>query len=387
MKFDKTVLQVIPALDAGGAERATLEIAEAVVEAGGRALVATRGGRLAGEIERAGGEIFLMPVHSKNPLAIAANRGRLVKLIREEKVDIVHARSRAPAWSALWAARAAGVPFVATYHGAYAAKTPLKRLYNSAMARGDVVIANSEYTAAAIRKQFALDEARLRVIPRGVDLRIFDPDKVAGERIDALSRLWGVKPGAGALRLLLPARLTAWKGQDVAIEAVAGLASTMGGTGQAQDLQLVLPGDAQGRDDYRAALQRAIEMRGVRDMIHLVGHCADMPAAYAWADAVLAPSTRPEAFGRVAVEAGAMGRPVIAAAHGGAQETVIDGETGYLVAPGNAKALAGAIAALAGMGPEGRKAMGARARERVRRLYSLEAMRRATLEAYRSLGA
>ena len=282
------------------------------------------------------------------------------------------------------AARGTGVPFVATYHGAYSAKTPLKRLYNSAMARGDVVIANSEYTARAIRAQFAVDEKKLRVIPRGVDLRLFDPENISGERVAALARDWGVEQGRpSTLRLLLPGRLTSWKGHGVAIEAIAAIASS----GQKLDLQLALPGDAQGRDDYRDALQRAIDMRGVRDMIHLVGHCADMPAAYAWADAVIAPSTRPEAFGRVPVEAGAMGKPIIATAHGGAQETVIEGDTGLLVAPGEAEALAGAIARLAAMGPEGRRAMGARARERVRRVYSLEGMQRATLEAYQSLGA
>ncbi len=389
MTFRATVLQVIPALDAGGAERTTVEIARAVVEAGGRALVATRGGRLVEEIEAAGGEVFPMPVHSKNPLTILANRNRLKNLIERENVDIIHVRSRAPAWSALWAAKATGKKLVATYHGAYEAKSPLKRLYNSAMVRADLVIANSAYTAAAIRGQYAIDEKKLRVIPRGADLDAFDPARVTAERAQALMRGWALPPANGALKLLLPGRLTSWKGQAPAIEAAALFVARErekappSNASQPLVLQLVLAGDAQERDGYVAELRREIETRGVRDMIHLVGHCADMPAAYGWADAILSPSTRPEAFGRVAVEAAAMARPVIASDHGGSRETVIDGETGVLTPPGDAGALAAAIARIAQMGVAGRAAMGARAQARVREIYSSRAMCEATLNAYK----
>lgn len=384
MTFSKTVLQVIPALDAGGAERTTVEVASAIVQSGGRALVASRGGRLEAEIIEAGGKIFHMPVHSKNPLTILVNRRRLLRLIRDERVDIVHVRSRAPAWSALWAARAANIPLVATYHGAYEAKGALKRLYNSAMVRADLVIANSAFTAASIRAQYHIGEDRLIVIPRGADLARFDPAGVAAGRIDALARGWGVGRDEDTLKLLLPARLTVWKGHDLAIEAVSCLALGNPGlrTGHRRKLQLIFAGDAQGRDDFAASLRRDVETRGVRDLIQIVGHCSDMPAAYAWSDAVLAPSTRPEAFGRVAVEAGAMARPVIAADHGGARETVVDGETGFLTKPGDAAALAAAIEAVAGMTASERRAMGARAKERIARLFSIEAMQRSTLDAY-----
>jgi len=389
MTFRATVLQVIPALDAGGAERTTVEIARAVVEAGGRALVATRGGRLVAEIEAAGGKVFPMPVHSKNPLTILANRDRLKDLIEREKVDIIHVRSRAPAWSALWAAKATGKKLVATYHGAYEAKSPLKRLYNSAMVRADLVIANSAYTAASIRAQYAIDEKKLRVIPRGADLDAFDPATVTAERAQALMRGWALPPANGALKLLLPGRLTSWKGQTTAIEAAALFVARerekapRSSASQPSVLQLALAGDAQERDGYVAELRGEIETRGVRDMIHLVGHCADMPAAYAWADAILSPSTRPEAFGRVAVEAAAMARPVIASDHGGSRETVIDGETGVLTPPGDTGALAAAIARIAQMGVAGRAAMGARAQARVREIYSSRAMCEATLDAYK----
>lgn len=389
MRFDKTVLQVIPELETGGAERTTVEIAAAIIAAGGRALVATRGGRMAAEVIAAGGEIVSMPVHSKNPAVMWANRGRLISLIRREAVDIIHVRSRAPAWSALWAAGAVGRPLVATYHGAYRAVNPLKRLYNSAMVRADLVIANSAFTAAAIRAGYDLGGRPLKVIPRGADLARFDPAAVPPARIEDLTRLWGFSEGRRGFRLLLPARLTPWKGQAEAIAAVARLAARVSSaaSGQAPDLQLVLAGAAQGRDEYAAALQRQIETRGVRDMVHLVGDCADMPAAIAWADVVLCPSTRPEAFGRVAVEAGAMARPVIASDHGGARETVVDDVTGVLAPPGDVAALADAIARLQAMSQDERDAMGARARTRVQQRFSSEAMQRATLEAYAELMA
>jgi glycosyltransferase involved in cell wall biosynthesis len=387
MHFDQTVLQVIPELETGGAERTTVEIAQAIIAAGGRALVATHGGRMSAEILAAGGEVFPMPVHSKNPAEIWANRGRLLSLIRAQGVDIVHVRSRAPAWSALWAARAAGKLLVATYHGAYRATNPLKKLYNSAMIRADLVIANSAFTAAAINAQYDLKGRVVQVIPRGADLARFDPAAVSAARIEQLTTGWGLAPQPGAFRLLLPARLTPWKGQAAAIAAVARLAKgpRRSASGQAPDLQLVLAGAAQGRDDYEAALRRDVETRGVRDMVHLVGDCADMPAAVAWADVVLSPSIRPEAFGRVAVEAGAMGKPVIASDHGGARETVADGVSGMLTPPGDIDALADAVAAMMAMSDAERGAMGAKAQERVRERYSSDAMCRATIEAYAAL--
>ena len=169
-----TILQIIPRLDTGGAELATVEITQAIVRAGGRAFVMSEGGRMAGDIERAGGENVPFAAATKNPLAIIANAIRLVRFIRERGVDIIHARSRAPAWSALMAARATGTAFVTTYHGAYGNRGPLKALYNSVMARGDLVIANSDYTGALVHERHATKKARIRVIHRGVDLARFD---------------------------------------------------------------------------------------------------------------------------------------------------------------------------------------------------------------------
>jgi len=385
-RFDRTVLQVVPRLDTGGAERTTYEIASAICEAGGRALVATAGGRLAAGVEQAGGEIIPMPVHSKNPAQIFANAGRLARLIRKRGVDIVHARSRAPAWSALLATRRVGAPFVTTWHGAHGATGPLKRWYNSALVRSDRVIANSRFTADAIMAVYALERERLRIIPRGADLDDFDPARVSQERVNQLAADWAVAVEKPAFRVLLPARLTPWKGHEVAIEAAARL-KTLSETGKGRDLTLVFCGGAQGQPEYFERLRAMINERGVGHMVHLVGDCADMPAAFAWADMVIVPSTRPEAFGRVAVEAGAMGKPVAAAAHGGALETVVDGETGVLVKPGDAAALASSIDRVRAMSADDREAMGEKARARAVSIYSAAAMCEATLRVYEELAS
>ncbi|MEO0673143.1 MAG: glycosyltransferase, partial [Pseudomonadota bacterium] len=270
--FNYTILQVIPELDAGGAEQTTLEIVQAVVDAGGRALVATAGGRLCGAVRDAGGEVFEIPVGQKSPIAIWRNARRLRQLIADEGVDLVHARSRAAAWAAERAARQSGVPFVTTYHGAYSEKNRFKKAYNAVMARGDIVIANSQFTANLIRERYNIDEDRLVVIPRGVDLERFNRDAISEERIAALRDAWGVT--AGDRIILLPARLTRWKGQVVAIEAFSRAVRE----GLDDNVQLILAGDAQGRDDYVSALQSAIAENGVARLVKLVGHCSDMPA-------------------------------------------------------------------------------------------------------------
>lgn len=388
-RFDHTILQVVPRLDSGGAERTTLEIAGAVVRAGGRALVVSEGGRFAPEIERTGGEVVIAPVASKNPATIWRNGRFLARLIEQRGVGLIHARSRAPAWSALAAARKTGVPFVTTYHGAYQSAGPLKQWYNSSMLRADLVIANSHFTAERILSDGFENPQRLRVVPRGADLSLFNPTRMTDARLKKLTAQWGLNDDDSAFRLLLPARLTSWKGHEIAIEAAERVKNNLmksgDASGKTSGLTLVFCGGAQGRDGYQQTLRALIEKRGVRDMIHLVGECADMPAAYSWADAVLAPSTRPEAFGRVAVEAGAMARPVIASDHGGARETVIDGANGFLISPEDAEALSDAIERLMLMEPEERNLMGEKGRARATSVYSSAAMCDATLRVYSEL--
>ncbi len=271
------------------------------------------------------------------------------------------------------------MPFVTTYHGIYNAGNALKRLYNSVMVRADAVIANSEWTARHVLEEHRIDPAKLSVIPRGVDLAAFDPAGIAPDGIAALRESWGARPGD--IVVLLPGRLTRWKGQLVLIEALARLARA----GSLGTVLAVIVGDAQGRGSYEAQLRNAIAASGAAEHIALLSHTGDMPRAYLAADIVVSASTDPEAFGRVAAEAGAMGRPVIATAHGGAHETVVDGETGRLVAPGDAAALAGAIAALAQMDAQARAQMGARGRMHIVSRYSLERMCADTLALYRKL--
>jgi glycosyltransferase involved in cell wall biosynthesis len=372
-----TLLQVVPELETGGAELSTLEVARAVVRAGGRAIVASRGGRMAAELAADGGELAPMAADSKNPLVILGNARRLAQLIREEKVSLVHARSRAPAFSALWAARAEGVPFVATYHGIYKAKSSLKRWYNAVMTRGDLVIANSDYTRRHVLAEHGLDPASIVTIPRGVDLEAFDPMRIPPGRIAALGEAWGLAPADRRVKFLLAGRLTRIKGHLTLVAAAARLKAA-----GREDFVILFAGDDQGRVDYRQEVVQAIAAAGLQDQVRLVGHCSDMPAAFLLADVAVLPTTKPEAFGRAAVEPQAIGRPVIASADGGPMETVAAGRTGWLAAPGDPAAWAEAIGHAIDIGPQARAEMGQNAMARARALYRTDAMCEATLAAY-----
>jgi glycosyltransferase involved in cell wall biosynthesis len=374
---------VIPRLDAGGAELSVVEIAGAVARAGGRALVLAEPGRLAAAVAAAGGEVVPFPAATKNPLRILDNARRIARIVAGEGVDLIHARSRAPAWSALIAARRTGVPFVTTYHGAYNQTNGAKRLYNSVMARGDAVIANSRYTARLIADRYGTPPGRLTVIHRGVDTAAFDPARIASERAAQLRRSWGVGPDRRVI--LQAARLTRWKGQGVLIEAAARLTRR----GLLQDAAVVLAGDAQGRDSYVAELESQVAGMGLEGQVHLVGHVADMPAAYLAAQVTVVASTEAEAFGRTAIEAAAVGCPVIATDIGAPPETVLaepavaaDAATGWLVPPGDPEALAERLAAALALGPSSRTVIGERARRHAVASFSVEAMQLATLGVY-----
>jgi glycosyltransferase involved in cell wall biosynthesis len=372
------ILQIVPMLDTGGAERTAIDIARALKGTGWTALVATRGGRLAPELSEAGGELIRMRMDSKNPRRIWSNAAELARLIRRRNISLVHARSRAPAWSALLAARRCGIPFVTTYHGIYRAKGPFKRWYNSVMAKGDVVIANSQWTAEHVRKTYA--PKRLVTIPRGIDLDYFDPGKVDPSRVAALRARWHVQDNERLV--LLPGRLSRWKGQLVLLAAVGLLQKT---DRLPPGVRVVIGGDAQKRDLYREELKDAVSHHELHGVASVEDHIEDMPAAYCAADIVVSASTEPEAFGRVPPEAGAMGKPVIATDHGGARETVLDGETGLLVLAGNVTALADALADLLARPKEELAAMGSKARAHIVQNFSLDRMCAETLAVYREL--
>jgi glycosyltransferase involved in cell wall biosynthesis len=384
-----TILQIIPRLDAGGAELSVVEIAAALTLAGARALVLAEPGRLTPKVAAAGGEVTAFPAGTKNPIRMLANARAILRLIEREGVDLVHARSRAPAWSALMAARRARIAFVTTYHGAYGETNALKRLYNGVMARGDIAIANSRYTAGLIAERHGTPRGRIEVIHRGVDEGVFDPRRVAHDAAAALRTRWDVALETPII--LLAARLTSWKGQSVLIDAVARL-SAAGHLGQAV---AILAGDAQGRDDYVHALQSQISRHGLEGVVRLVGHVDDIAAAYLAAHVTVIASTEPEAFGRTVIEAAAMGCPVIATDIGAPPETVLaqptvarDDMTGWLVPPGDAQALAQRIAEALTLPSADRAAIGARARAHVLAHFTVRGMQRRTLSVYdRLLGS
>jgi len=381
----RTILQIIPDLEAGGAERTAVDVARGLTDVGARALVATEGGRLVAELQAVGGVWLPFPAASKNPLAMALNVRKLVLLCRHEGVELIHARSRAPAWVALAAARVLKLPFVTTYHGSYNSRSAVKTLYNSVMARGDVVIANSAYTAELILAKHGFARDRIRVVNRGTDFSSFAPQAVAPERIQSLRRAWGVEPHQRIV--LLPGRLTGWKGQRVLIEAARIMRD-----GGDVDTAFILAGDPQGREGYVKELDQQIAKAGLEGRVRRVGHCADMPAALLAAAVVTVPSTEPEAFGRVAVEAQAMGIPVVVSDLGAVPETVLappqvaPGErTGWRVPPGDAAALAAALEGALTLRPSARGNLALRARQHVERHFSLETMVRETLDVYCAL--
>lgn len=373
----RTVLQVLPALVGGGVERGTVDMAAAIVEAGGTAIVASEGGPMMRELERAGATHVSLPLASKSPATIWRNAGRLARLIRAHDVDLVHARSRAPAWSALLACRRTGTPFVTTMHAPYPYRSALKRRYNAVMTRGDRVIAISDYVARDARERYGLDPAVVRTVPRGVDTARFAPGAVNGRRVATLAERWRLPVDRRVV--LMPARLSRWKGQAVLIEAMALLGRT--------DLRCMIVGADPATDAYRRELEALARARGVDTVVQIADLCDDMPAAYMLADVVVHASTEPEGFGRVVAEAMAMGRPVIATDLGAPPEIVEDGRTGWLVPPGDAKALADAIGRALGQSPEQRDRMARAARDRVAARYTARHMAAATLAVYRELWA
>lgn len=368
------VLQAVPALNSGGVERGTVEIARALKTVGWRSVVASSGGTMENELARAGAEHIAMPLERKNPLAIFRNAGRLAKLIRRRNVALVHARSRAPAWSALIAARRAKRPFVTTFHGAYR-ENGFKHWYNMVMAKGDMVIAISDFIADHVRRHFRIDESRLVTIHRGVDTATFDPTRVSAERMIQLANAWRLEDGKSVV--LLPARLSRIKGQAVLLEALAAL--------DPSDVTCVLLGAEGSGSAYRREVEGLIERHHLGASVRIVPPCRDMPAAYMLADVLVSTSIHPEGFGRTIAEAQSMGRPVIASDHGGAPEIVVEGKTGWLVRPSDVAGLTEALAAALALKGAERNLMAARARENVLEKFSLERMCGQTLDVYRRL--
>lgn len=369
----KTILQILPEMQSGGVERGTIDIACAIIAAGGTALVASAGGRLVRELDAIGATHITLPLASKNPFIMHKNRKKLVALLQEHKVDIVHARSRAPAWSAYKAAKDTDTRFLTSFHGTYGTKGWGKKRYNSVMTKGETVIAVSNHIKQHILEHYPdTPEDKIAVIHRGVDMQRFDPGKVGADLVLKQREAWRIPIEAGVV--FMPGRITRWKGQHVLLQAMQQLQETH------QNLFVVMQGDVSGSKQYLQELKRFSETHKLYNLRLITEATPSITMCYAAADIVVAPSIAPEAFGRTPPEGSAMGKPVIATQHGGAQETVEHGKTGKLVPPGDAAALAEAIAYYANkpFSAAARK----RARSHINTHFSLQQMQEKTLEVY-----
>ena len=375
-KDNPTILQVLPELNSGGVERTTLEVASAITKAGGRSLVASAGGSMVDELERRGGHHIPFPLATRNPIKLAANIRHLRHMFLAEGVDIVHVRSRAPAWSVYKALKGMNLPLVTTFHAPYNTNIIFKRFYNSVMARGDRVIAISQFVLDHIRKEYDgqpwFSPQRLRLIHEGINLKFFDPKNVTDERINHLREKWSLEPDSKVI--MLPGRLTRWKGQGVLLEALSLIKSG--------NVNIIMVGSDQGRVDYRQELMDIAEKLDLHGRLRLVDHCKDMPAAFMLADLIVSTSTDPEGFGLVMAEAQAMGKPVIASSHGAAMEVVVPNETGWHVPPRDPQALADKIDEFYALSPNQIEKMSKLARNHVEEDFSKITMCRKTLGVY-----
>lgn len=369
------LLQVLPALHSGGVERGTVEIARAAVKAGFESLVASNGGYMAAEISRSGAEHFTLPLKSKNPFTMWQNSKRLEEIIRREKVDIVHARSRAPAWSAWLAAKRTGCHFITTFHGLYSTQNRLKRKYNAVMTKGEKVIAISNFIKEHLQETYGVEEERIEVIHRGVDFQHFTCQNMNPERKIKFTKVCSLPDDLPII--MLPGRITRWKGQKFLLESLKLLPH--------RNFFCIFVGSDAGHPRYLRELKATIRDLGLEENCRLVGNMLDMPALYMLSSIVISASVKPEAFGRVAVEAMAMGRPLIATDIGASRETVIDGETGWLVAPGDTVAMARKIDEILAMSNEELQVIGQKAMEHVRQNFSSEQMYEKTIDLYRGI--
>lgn len=387
MQKKPVLLQVLPSLVAGGVERGTVDIARAAANQGFVSLVASAGGRMEKEIMAAGAQHIALPLLGRGPLTIWRNISRLQQVIKDHKVDIIHARSRAPAWSALYAAKQENIHFMTTFHGTHSTKGPGKKYYNSVMARGEKVIAVSQHIANHIRDTYgeiavaAGDiSQRLEIIYRGVDMNLFNPSIISDEQKEHFRLMWDLQENWPVI--FLPGRFTRWKGQDFLLQGLAELRQK-----QKDPFYCVMAGDATKHPTFVAEIRAMADSLGLTEFLRIVEPVSDMAAAYALSTVAVTASVRPEAFGRIAVEAQAMGTPLVATDIGGSCETVLPGKTGWRVAVGDNVALAEALgeALQVGMAADAREYYAAVARQHVADNFSLDIMAEKTIAIYQSL--
>ena len=367
------ILQILPELGSGGVERGTLEMADAIVQAGGKSLVVSQGGQLVRALETLGAQHITLPVASKNPLTMKNNARKLQKILRQYQVSLVHARSRAPAWSAYYAAKAAHVPLVTTFHGTYGTSGLGKKRYNKIMIKGEKLIAVSRHIKDHILQHYEVDAKKIKVIPRGVDIQAFSPDVINTNHITNLVDEWHLDE-INAPIIFFPGRLTRWKGQHIALEALAKL--------KHRNFICLFAGNTNKHPNYVRELYQMIDHYRLEKNVRFVSSTQYMAEAFHISDLVISPSIEPEAFGRVIVEAGAMERIIITTNHGGAKETVKDGRTGFLVQPYDIDALSDAIDYTLNMPKHQKERMQHNARTHVAQHFSITHMQNATLDVY-----
>ena len=382
MSSNLKVLQVIPKLGYGGAETGCYDIAHYLPENNCDSFIVTSGGELLKFIDKEKVKVIRLPVHSKNPLLIIINFIALVGIILFNNISIVHARSRAPAWSCLLATKVTGRKFVTTFHGTYNFQNNFKKFYNSVMVRAHLVIAGSNFIFSHIKENYSKhlnSKKKLMVIFRGINVDYFDPTtKIEGDKKKLLKK-WDIEKDKKIL--LLPGRLTPWKGQEMFIEAINIVNTELG----YEAFYVVVLGSDQGRDLYKKKLIRLSEQYRMTKQIRFIDHCKDMALAYEVSDIVVSASIEPEAFGRVAVEAQSMEKPIIASNIGGSNETIIDEKTGFLFETGNAKSLSQKILKTLSLDETSLKSVGIEGRKNIIKKFNVEKMCFSTYSEYKRL--
>ena len=368
-----TIVQILPAMVRGGVERGTVEMADAIQKHGGRAIVISRGGPMVRHLDRLGATHYQLDVHAKNPFRWPQVRSRLKAILSRENADLVHVRSRVPAWIALPAAAALGIATVSTVHGRFTAPSVLKRIYNRKLLKTDHIIAISNYVKDLITSQYVNVEERLTVVHRGVDIDLFNPNNVNQTRI--VNFVEGLAIPEDVPVIMLPARATKWKGHWILLQALAKIKD--------RPFICLMIGAGDGKPAFVSELVRYGRQLGLEGRFRLSPLVDDMPAALMVADVVAMPSITPEPFGRVALEAQAMGRPVVAFDHGGATESIRHDETGWLAIPGDVDSLAVALQAALDLNPRKRKTLATKARQHIEANFSTETMCRQTIKIYR----
>ena len=382
MSSNLKVLQVIPKLGYGGAETGCYDIAHYLPENDCGSFIVTSGGELLKFIDKKKVKIIKLPVHSKNPLIIFINFLALVAIILVKNISIVHARSRAPAWSCLLAAKITGRKFVTTFHGTYNFNNKIKKFYNSVMVRSDLIIAGSNFIFSHIKDNYTKylnAKKKLLVIFRGINVDYFDPTTKLDSDEKKLLKKWQIEKDKKII--LLPGRLTGWKGQEVFIEAINLVNIELG----YEAFYAVILGSDQGRDLYKKKLIRITEQHRLNNQVKFIDHCNDMALAYKVSDIVISASIEPEAFGRVAVEAQSMEKPIIASDIGGANETIIDEKTGFLFESNNAKSLSKKILKVLSMDETLLQSIGKEGRKNIIQKFNVEKMCFSTYSEYKRI--